>query len=130
MNFFISNSFQDLRPSILLMVLGKWNLWCLMVYLGQSTMMCLMLSSALQGAHTGGGLADRRWLCVRQVWPTLRQVTTTSSWRIEQQEDLHGCVADFTSRSLSPCVWCGLHSGSPYIVRTSLAEAYPQPQVP
>jgi hypothetical protein len=86
-------------------MLGKWNIWHLMVYLGQSRRMCLTLSSVLQGAHTRGRLADRRLLCVGRVWPTFRRITTTSSWWTEQEKDLHRSVTDFTSHSLLPCVW-------------------------
>jgi hypothetical protein len=96
--------FQDRRPAYPWWCLAI-NLWHLMVYLRQSGRTSLTPGSALQVAQTGGGLADRRWLCVRRVCPTLRRVTTTSSRRMEQQEDLHGSVTDFTSRSLLPCVW-------------------------
>jgi hypothetical protein len=40
-------------PSISLMVLGRLNIWCLMVYLGLSNKMCLTLSCILQEAHMG-----------------------------------------------------------------------------
>jgi hypothetical protein len=57
--------------------------------------------------HTRGGFMARRWpmaVC-EQVWPTHRQVTTTSSQQMDQQEDLHGGNTGSTSHNLLPWVW-------------------------
>jgi hypothetical protein len=53
--------------------------------------------------HTQGVGRQTEEGCVWDRWPTLSWVTTTMSLQAEQQEDLHGSITGFTSRSLLSC---------------------------